>query len=443
MKLTLIQLYHTFVEQGQIWYMRKRKMAYAPTTLTSLAACIPPELGFEIQLIDEGVDVVDPEKIDADVVGLSVMTPDAPRAYKMARYFRSRGIITILGGFHPTLMPAEAAENADAIVTGYAEKSFPALLTDLKNKRLKKIYDEPCDEVFCRSMPAPLRAKLQQNRYLLPDSIELTRGCNSNCDFCVIPNFCEKRYLKRDISQILKELELFRGKKITFLDSSPAEDIRYIKEFYRAIIHLNLTWYSCVSMKAADDEEWLELAAESGCKGVLIGFESLSEEAVKAEHKHFNQISKYSDFITRLHNKGIMVLGSFMFGFDNDGKDIFARTVEFVDRTHMDMVHYAVNTPFPGTTDFARLDKEDRILTRDWSLYDGTHVIYKPAGMTVEELQNGYYRAFKESHTLSSILRRTAGSKARSLTSLLGNVAFRQLSNVLVPPGFHCKASGF
>ncbi|MBN1952395.1 MAG: B12-binding domain-containing radical SAM protein [Bacteroidales bacterium] len=437
MKITLIQLYNTFVQQGQIWYAKKRKMGYAPTTLPSLAASIPKELGVEITLIDEGVELVDVDAIDADVVGLSVMTPNAFRAYEMADKLRKRGIITILGGFHPTLMPDEAREHADAIVRGFAEVSFPKLINDIIKNKLQKEYSDSCAETFEHQMYAPMREKLKLKRYFLPTTLELTRGCVNQCSFCSIPAFCEGRYLKRDIDQVIEELRPFSRKRITFLDSSPPEDSGYIKEFYRKLIPLKLKWYSCATMKQAADEEWLDLAVRSGCKGVLIGFESIHKESVQEGRKLFNQVDKYAQFIYNLHKKGIAVLGTFMFGFDHDKPDIFRRTAEFVDKTRMDLIHYAIFTPFPGTPDFKRLEREGRIITRNWALYDGTHAVYNPSGMSREQLENGYFWASKRSHTMRSVFTRTFGSAAGSLFTLLGNVGFRQLANVLVPTTFN------
>lgn len=440
MKLTLIQLYNTFVQQGQIWYRKKRKMAYASTTLTSLAACIPSNLGVEVTLIDEGVEIVNLSQIDADVVGLSVMSPNAPRAYKICDYFKKKGVTTVMGGFHATLRPNEAAKYADSVVIGFAEKSLPKLLQDIQNNRLKKFYNEPPDEYFETEMPIPLRAYLKRDRYLLPDSMELTRGCMNHCNFCSIPDFCKRKFLKRDITQVVEELTLLKGSRITFLDSSPTEDIEYIKELYRQIIPLNLKWYSSATMKLAEDDAWLELAAQSGCKGVLIGFESMNSESLKYEQKGFNQVGLYKQFIKKLHSKNIAVLGCFVFGFDSDYDDIFKKTTAFVDKAKLDLVHYSINTPFPGTKGYKKLNSENRILTNNWSLYDGSHVVFQPANMSINSLQNGYYWAFKQSHTLSSILHRSLGSKARTAYSFFGNLLFRHLSSVMVPNSFKYKS---
>lgn len=391
----------------------------------------------EVTLIDEGVEVFDPEKLDADIVGLSVMTPNAQRAYDMSDKLRKRGIITILGGFHPSFMPEEAMPHADAIVRGYAEASFPQLLYDLVNGKLRKLYECPSGTVFENNMPVAKRELLKLNRYFLPNTIELTRGCPNHCSFCSIPSFCNGAYSKRDIDQVIDELKQFKGKRVTFLDSSPTEDSEYIKEFYEKLIPLGIKWYSCASMKQAGDREWLDLAARSGCEGVLVGFESIDEESIREGRKPFNQTNNYSRLIKQLHSRKIAVLGTLMFGFDHDGPDIFRRTAEFVDKTSMDLVHYAIFTPFPGTPDYERLESEGRIVTRDWSRYDGSHAVYEPAKMSRDQLENGYFWASKRSHKLRSIFKRTVGSAAGSLFTVLASLAFRQLTKVMVPASFN------
>ncbi|TMQ32481.1 MAG: radical SAM protein [Planctomycetota bacterium] len=185
------------------------------------------------------------------------------------------------------------------------------------------------------------------------NSIEATRGCPHKCDFCVVPAAWSNTYAHRPVEDVIAELETFTGRKAIFIDLSPTEDVHYAKALYRAMIPLRFRWVGLSTTRIAEDEELLELAARSGCKGLLIGFESISQDTLNQTHKHFHAAPRYGEVIKKLHDHGIGIQGCFVFGFDNDEESVFERTVEFVDRTKIDLPRYAVATPFPNTGEAA------------------------------------------------------------------------------------------
>ena len=299
----------------------KTALRYAPLTLTTLAALIPEELNAEITIQDEGVQPID-LNFDADLVGISAITGTALRAYQIADTLRAKGHTVVLGGVHATLLPDEAAPHADALVLGYAEKSWPQLLRDFAADRLKPRYQYPTGRNLA-GVPIARRDLLKKKSYATVNSIEATRGCPHKCDFCVVPTAWANTYAHRPIEEVVAELRSFEGKTAIFIDLSPVEDVQYAKSLYRAMIPLGFRWVGLATTRIAEDLELLKLASQSGCKGVLIGFESISQETLNATHKHFHAAAKYADVVKKLHDHGIGIQGCFVFGFDNDDESVF------------------------------------------------------------------------------------------------------------------------
>ena len=385
----------------------KTALRYAPLTLTTLAALVPDDCEAEITLQDEGVQPLDLD-FDADLVGITAITGTSLRAYRIADALRARGQTVVLGGVHATLLPDEAAPHADTLVLGYGERSWPELLHDFKNGRLKPRYQAPTGRTL--AVPIARRDLLKKTRYATINSIEATRGCPHKCDFCVVPTAWSNTYAHRPIEEVVTELSTFEGKKAIFIDLSPTEDVHYAKALYRAMIPLRFRWVGLSTTRIAEDEELLELAARSGCKGLLIGFESISQDTLNQTHKHFHAAPRYGEVIKKLHDHGIGIQGCFVFGFDNDEESVFERTVEFVDRTKIDLPRYAVATPFPNTGLFRRLEAEGRLLHKNWTLYDVEHVVHQPRQMSPERLQEGLEWAWQQSYRLGSIGRRITGA---------------------------------
>jgi radical SAM superfamily enzyme YgiQ (UPF0313 family) len=386
----------------------KTSLRYAPLTLTTLAALVPAELDAEVSIQDEGVQPLDLD-FDADLVGITAITGTSLRAYRIADELRAKGHTVVLGGVHPTLLPDEAAPHADALVLGYAEKSWPQLLRDFAGGELKPRYCHPTGRSLA-GVPIARRDLLKKERYSTINSIEATRGCPHKCDFCVVPTAWSNIYAHRPVEEVVAELQTFEGRVALFIDLSPVEDIHYAKALYTAMIPLRLRWVGLATTRIAEDAELLRLAAESGCKGLLIGFESISQDTLNQTHKHFHAAKEYGEVVKKLHDHGIGIQGCFVFGFDNDDESVFERTVEFVDRTRIDLPRYAVATPFPNTGLYRRLDAEGRLLHKNWALYDVEHVVFEPRQMSPERLQEGLEWSWRQSYSWRSLFNRVWGA---------------------------------
>jgi radical SAM superfamily enzyme YgiQ (UPF0313 family) len=401
----------------------RKPIRYSPITLTSLASLVPKNLEAKVELIDEGIERVDYSSFNPDLVGISSITGSSLRSYKIADHFRKRNIPVILGGVHPTLMPEEAKQHADSVVTGFAEETWPELLADFKRGELKEFYRQNPD-MKLEDLPIPRRDLLKPMGYVTIHSVQATRGCTNKCDFCVAPVVCHGKMYFRPVQEVITELESLKERDLLFVDVSPIEDRRYALELYNAMIPLKKRWMSPSTLRIADDPELLEAARKSGCKGLLLGLESVSQDTLKGIRKNFNSRSSYEDQIKRLHDNGIAINGCFVFGSDNDSKDVFDRTTEFVYKNNIDLPRYTVYTPFPGTPLFSKLNQEGRILNRNWSLYDAQHVVFQPKNMSPEELQEGHHRAWKQTYSIGSITKRVLGSGILPFVVFPANIAY-------------------
>jgi radical SAM superfamily enzyme YgiQ (UPF0313 family) len=378
-------------------------LRYAALTMATLATLVPPELGAEVRVVDEMVEVLDMDQ-EADLVGLTAITSAAPRAFEIADHFRKRGIPVVIGGVHATLNPEEAAGHADAVVTGYAETTWPQLLRDFQAGALKPRYR--VEEDFSpESIQAPNRSFVPRFSYVAPNTLEWSRGCPKRCEFCVSHQF-HPAYLYKDMDRTLEEIRSMRAPIVTFLDPNVIGSPTLSKDFFRRLIPLKQRWLGCVTMDIMKDPELLDLLVESGCKGVLIGFESTSQDSLKLANKHFNTAADYLEIVDTLHRRGIAIQGTFVLGFDTDTLESFDQMADFIVESRMDIAQITVYTPFPGTHAYRRLEAEGRILTRDWSLYNGHNVVFQPKNMSPVELQEGVHHVWKKAYSYGSILRR-------------------------------------
>ncbi|MFL6194158.1 MAG: B12-binding domain-containing radical SAM protein [Thermoanaerobaculia bacterium] len=402
----------------------KKSLRYMPLTLTTLAALVPEELGAELRLIDEGIEEVDPSRIEADLVGLTVITGTAPRAYDLAARFRERGIPVVLGGPHVTLIPEDAQPHADAVVVGYAEESWPELLRDLAAGRMKRRYDQR-PGLSLAGMPFPRRDLLPRQRYITDDVFEATRGCIHKCDFCVVPSAWGQKPYQKPVAEVVADIRRKGSRKLIFVDLNLIADRDYAAELFAALIPLKVQWYGLATVMLADDERLLALARASGCKGILMGLESISRENLRESKKGFNSPERYKEVVDRLHRHGIALQGCFVFGLDHDTPEIFLETARFAVEARIDLPRFAVVTPFPGTALFQRLEGEGRLLTRNWELYDGQHVVFQPARMSVEELQRGIETAWRYAYSVPSMLKRLASSPSPLPVRIGTNLGYR------------------
>lgn len=392
---------------------RHRVFKTPPHNLLIIAALTPKDM--EIEIIDENIEKIDFDK-DVDLVGITTMTASSPRAYEIADIFREKGIPVVLGGIHATALPEESAQHADAVVIGEAEGSWEKLLQDLREggkQALAKFYHNP-QRPDPSKIPIPERGLVKNKGYLLSRFLQLSRGCPFDCHFCSVSKFFGKKYRFRPVKKVIEEIKGMIGKSLGtrflgFLDDNIVGNIAYARELFKALIPYNLLWIGQSSINIARHEDVLELAAASGCKGLFIGFESISEASLGEINKSQNKIKFYEKAIKKIHQFGIAIEGAFIFGFDHDDKSIFRKTVKFIEKVKLDVIQFTILTPLPGTKLHEKLEKEGRIIDRDWSNYDLAHAVFQPKLMTPQELKEGFDWAYQRIYTPSSIFKRLTG----------------------------------
>jgi radical SAM superfamily enzyme YgiQ (UPF0313 family) len=396
--------------------------------LPYIAAVTPP--GVEVKIVDEAFDQINFEE-KVDLVGLTAQTPVAPRAYQIADEFKRRGIPVVMGGVHASMLPEEALQHVDAVVVGEAEAVWPGLIEDLRKGQMRRIY-EGSDFFKASDLPFPRRDLLNQKFYFPLKLLETTRGCPHRCDFCGVSKFFGFRYRNRPIGEVEREiktlfhegpvmnpllkniLSLFskdlpyflKRRLLYIIDSNIAGDRRFCLELLSLLKEFDLLWYGHAPVSIAFDQTLLEGFAQSGCIAINLGFESFSAKNLKAMGKGFNQPSRYAEAVDRIHDQGVGIMGTFIVGLDDDDPAVFQRIIDFSVGSKLDWALTFIMAPYPGTDSFLHLEKEGRILSRDWEKYDSLHVVYQPLGMSVEELEKGMKKAWKEVFSTSSIYNR-------------------------------------
>ncbi|MHC4599915.1 MAG: B12-binding domain-containing radical SAM protein [Planctomycetota bacterium] len=373
--------------------------------LPTLAALFPEDA--TVKIVDEYVSEI-PFAEEWDLVGITSNTALAPRAYEIADRFRAKGCQVVLGGMHPSLLPDEAAEHADCVVIGEAEVAIPDLVSDWTMGSLKSRYTGA--GYYDLSSPTnPRWDRVDLNAYSSVP-IQTSRGCPYDCEFCTVKTFFGRKYRWKPIKAVVDEIStlLELGKNtLFFVDDNFLANRPRAMRLLAEVARLNVTFYSQVTLDLADDAELLEALASAGCKRVVIGLESLSNINLRQMKKgKIYRAETYSEKVRRIQNGGIEVQGSFMFGYDEDDPSVFQKTAEFIRETGMSIPILAIMTPHPGTDLCTRLEAENRILTRNWNLYDCTHVCFQPARMSPEELQEGYDWIRREVFSYDAIFER-------------------------------------
>ena len=376
-----------------------------PLGLGVLASLTPEK--HDIRLHDENVsDYV--YRDDVDLVGLRVMTARATRAYEIADEYRKRGVPVVFGGSHPTLLPDESMTHADSIVMGEAELTWPQLLEDVENNKLQQVYKSPrwvdMDEV-----PIPRRDLISAKATFGATSIQATRGCPFDCNFCTVTKFFGGSYRYRSVDLVIEEIEQEIAKgvsKFFFVDDNIIANRRYARQLFERLIPYNIKWGGQASITAAKDPEVLRLAAESGCMALFVGIESISKETLHNAHKDFNNPDNYAESFQKYHDNGITILAGMIFGFDTDDASVFERTVEFLVQHKIGLANFGILTPLPGTEVYNTLKEEDRIFEKDWSKYSASQVTFHPKMMSAEQLKEGHIWAKKEFYSISSLAKR-------------------------------------
>jgi radical SAM superfamily enzyme YgiQ (UPF0313 family) len=414
---------------GQV--SKSGKASLARVTLTTIAALTPPP--HEVVIHDARLSEPDYHG-DWDLVGFTGMTCEIPHAYQMADEFRRRGKKVVIGGYHATAMPEEAAQHADIVVLGEAEGLWPQILSDLADGGIRRHIYQNDKLIEMRDMAIPRRDLLDRRMYTVFNTIQATRGCPFNCNYCAVTKFFGRDFRCRPVKEVVDEIKSQPDKRWMFLDDNLIGLNKYAKELFRALIPLGIEWGAQVSLALTQDAELMDLYAQAGGRFAFIGFESLSAPTLNAVRKGFNRPEEYAAGIRQLHRRGITIMGSFMFGLDGDDIGVFKRTVDFVNANKIDLVLYHILTPFPGTRLYEEMDRQGRIHDRDWSHYDTGHSVIHPQGMTSAELQNGWYWAVRETYKLPNILKRIMRPDPGWKVRLVANYSqFRKVSRYPQP----------
>jgi radical SAM superfamily enzyme YgiQ (UPF0313 family) len=375
----------------------------------TLASLFPAgEHGWEVTVTDEAVELLDFDD-DVDLVCITTLTPLAPRAYAIADEYRQRGVPVLLGGIHASALPDEALQHADAVVVGEAEGVLPEVLEEFRQGRMKGIYRHS-ELVDLRTVP-PLRQELVENKsYFMKNLLQTTRGCPHDCEFCTVTAYYGNSFRRRPIETLRLELQAFSRSYLFVVDDNIIGHRSHAFEVFSLLKEFNIRWWGQSSLTIASRPDLLRACADSGCLGLFLGFESLDQQLLNDSSKRFNRVEQYLEVASKIHDAGLGVQGSFIFGLDGEGEGCFDRFLEFAMAAQLDAVLCGILTPFPGTRLAQRMDQQGRILHHDWEQFDTQHVVFRPQGMTAEALQEGYRRTMLEVHSEDNVRKRLAGS---------------------------------
>jgi radical SAM superfamily enzyme YgiQ (UPF0313 family) len=366
-----------------------------------------------------------------DLVGLTVMTATAPRAYKLARRFRAAGARVILGGIHPSVLPEEALAHADAVMVGEAEPLWGQVLADAGRQQLQPVYRNDPDQADPVPVPLVQYARGNNNRSPVLCPVVTSRGCPYRCDFCSVSLIYGSRVRQVPIGRVVEQVKRVGGNYVAFLDDNLTASREYARELFTALRKLRVKFIAQVPLRFILDEELFDLAVAAGLKGALVGFESIAEESLGQFRKAVSR-AEAGVAIRKARQAGVILHGSFIFGLDEHDQTIFPQTLDFILEHKIPSSSAYVLTPYPGTAVFSRLAAAGRLLHRHWALYDHLTPVFQPARMSLEELAAGYVRFRTSLYSLGSIARRfLAGMAVNPAAYLHINLAFRKTTRGL------------
>lgn len=375
---------------------------FPPLGLATLAGYLSPD--DECEIVDQHVQKLSTDD-QPDVVAIQVYITNAYRAYRIADAYRAKGVFVILGGLHVTSLPEEAEKHADAIFLGPAEDSFPRFLDDYRKGKHSKRYVSQTRTLV--GVPPIRRDLIDRRLYLVPNSIVVTRGCPHHCEFCYKDAFFEggKTFYTQEVEDALSEIERLPGRHLYFLDDHLLGHKRFARNLFSGMKGMGRVFQGAATVDSILDGDLIERAAEAGLRSIFIGFESLDPRNLKQSNKRQNLFRDYSRVIQRLHDLGIMINGSFVFGLDSDDPAVFQRTVDWGGKMGITTATFHIATPYPGTAFYKSMKQAGRMKTENWDLFDTRHVTFEPAILTAAELEAGYHRAYKDFYSWSSVFK--------------------------------------
>lgn len=378
---------------------------FPPLGLATLAGFLDDDV--EVTIEDEHVERVDLDD-DPDLVVIQAYITSARRSYEIADLYRSRGVHVAIGGLHPTSLPDEAAEHADTVFLGPGEDTWPQFLADFAAGRAASRYQSTVRTL--QGLPRVRRDLIKRHLYFVPNSIVVSRGCPHACDFCYKDAFFAggRSFYTQTVDDALAEIDRLPGRHLYFLDDHLFGNQRFARELFAGMRGMGRLWQAAGTVNSVLRPGLLEAAVESGLRSLFVGFETISTANLVEHGKRQNLDRDYGAAIRRMHDLGVMVNGSFVFGMDDDDPTVFERTVEWAVTQGIETATFHILTPYPTTGTFQRLEQQGRLLHRDWDLYDTRHTVFRPARMTPEQLEDGYWRAYRDFYTWRNIGRGAA-----------------------------------
>lgn len=392
---------------------------FPPLGLATLAAYLSPDDTIDLQ--DQHVETVDLHD-EPDLVVIQVYITNAYRAYAFADHYRAKGAYVLLGGLHVTSLPEEAAPHADTIFLGPGEETFPEFLRDFKSGHPRKRYTSSVRTLD--GIPPIRRDLIKRHLYLVPNSIVVTRGCPHHCTFCYKDAFYQggRSFYTQQVDDALAEIERLPGRHLYFLDDHLLGNVKFISGLFEGMKGMNRVFQGASTVDAILRGNLIEKAADAGLRSLFVGFETFSPGNLRQSNKKQNLLRDYATAVRRLHDLGIMINGSFVFGLDDDDQDVFKRTVEWGVEHSITTSTYHILTPYPSTALYNSMKTQGRITTDNWDLYDTRHVVYKTAMLSEQALEEGYRWAYREFYTWRNIFR--AGLQHDSLKHIVKHIAY-------------------
>ncbi len=375
---------------------------FPPLGLATLAGYLSSD--DEAEIVDQHVQKLSLDDAP-DVVAIQVYITNAYRAYKIADAYRAKGVFVILGGLHVTSLPDEAEQHADAIFLGPAEDSFPKFLEDYRKGCHVKRYTSRTRTLV--GVPPIRRDLIERRLYLVPNSIVVTRGCPHHCEFCYKDSFFEggRTFYTQEVDDALAEIERLPGRHLYFLDDHLLGHKRFARNLFSGMKGLGRVFQGAATVDSIAEGDLIERAAEAGLRSIFVGFESLDPRNLQQSNKRQNLSLNYAQVIRRLHDLGIMINGSFVFGLDGDDPSVFKRTVEWAVDMGITTATFHIATPYPGTAFYKSMKQAGRMNTENWDLFDTRHVTFQPANLTASQLESGYHQAYRDFYHWNSVVK--------------------------------------
>src|SRR5215475_3326210 len=384
---------------------------FPPLGLATLAGYLNDD--DDVRLQDEHVETLDLDD-EPDLVVIQVYITSAKRSYEIADYYRRRGAHVCLGGLHVTSLPEEAPGHADTVFIGPGEDTWPVFLRDLRSGQPGKLYRSAIRTLD--GLPSIRRDLIKRHLYLVPNSIVVSRGCPYVCDFCYKEAFFKggRSFYTQTVDSALAEIERLPGRHLYFLDDHLFGNTHFASALFDGMRGMGRLWQAAGTVNSVLQPHLIEKAFNCGLRSLFVGFETTNISNLRRQRKTQNLHSDYGEAVRRLHDLGVMVNGSFVFGMDDDDETVFERTVEWAISQGIETSTFHILTPYPGTALYARMEQEERILHSNWDLYDTRHTVFQPKLLTPAQLESGYWKAYKDFYRWGSILR---GASSKPTTS--------------------------